>query len=168
MPVPVAPPSSAELAGNGSAAEAKNPLILDRTGEGLANAIEAALREAGVTPNDVDHVQAHGVSLDMYDHCETNAYKRVFGKHAYRVAISGVKSMVGQSYSAGGLLGVGAALLALNDGTVAPTINLDDPDPICDSHFVPRRARLNHVATAVVCSISFGGTHSAAVLRRLN
>lgn len=161
-------PILAELAGNGSAAEAKNPLILDRSGEGLATAIENALREAGVAPDEVDHVQAHGVSLDMYDHCETNAYKRVFGKHAYRMAISGVKSMVGQSYSAGGLLGLGAALLALKEGAVAPTINLDDPDPLCDLDFVPRRARLNDVATALVCSISFGGTHSAAVLRRLN
>lgn len=158
----------AEVAGNGSAAEAKNPLILDRTGSGLANAIEAALREAGIPAKDIDHIQAHGVSLDMYDHCETNAYKTVFGKHAYRIAISGVKSMVGQAYSAGGLLGLGAALLALNDGTVAPTINLDDPDPVCDLDFVPRRARLNDVDTAMVCSISFGGTHSAAVLRRLN
>ncbi len=155
----------AEVAGNGSAAEAKNPLILDRTGAGLASAIEAALREAGAAPEEVDHIQAHGVSLDMYDHCETNAYKSVFGKHAYRMAISGVKSMVGQAYSAGGMLGVGAALLALDDGTVSPTINLDDPDPLCDLDFVPRRARLNDVKTAMVCSISFGGTHSATVLR---
>lgn len=158
----------AEVAGNGSAAEAKNPLILDRTGAGLASAIEAALREAGAAPEEVDHIQAHGVSLDMYDHCETNAYKSVFGKHAYRMAISGVKSMVGQAYSAGGMLGVGAALLALDDGTVSPTINLDDPDPLCDLDFVPRRARLNDVKTAMVCSISFGGTHSATVLRGAN
>lgn len=158
----------AELAGNGSAAEAKNPLILDRTGAGLAHAIESALREAGLQPDEIDHVQAHGVSLDMYDHCETNAYKSVFGKHAYRMAISGVKSMVGQAYSAGGLLSVGGALLALHEGTIAPTINLEDPDPLCDLDFVPRRARMNDVAAALVCSISFGGTHSAAVLRRLN
>lgn len=158
----------AELAGNGSAAEARNPLILDRTGEGLAAAIEAALGEAGVAPDEVDHVQAHGVSLEMYDQCETNAYKKVFGRHAYRMAISAVKSMVGQAYSAGGLLGVGGALLALHDGTVAPTINLDDPDPQCDLDFTPRRARLNDINTALVSSISFGGTHSAAVLRRLN
>lgn len=158
----------AELAGNGSAAEAKNPLILDRTGAGLSQAITAALREAGLQPDEIDHVQAHGVSLDMYDHCETNAYKNVFGKHAYRMAISGVKSMVGQAYSAGGLLSVGGALLALHEGTIAPTINLDDPDPLCDLDFVPRRSRMNDVSAALVCSISFGGTHSAAVLRRLN
>ena len=76
--------------------------------------------------------------------------------------------MVGQSYSAGGLLSVGGALLALKEGTVAPTINLENPDPICDLDFVPRRARMNDVSAALVCSISFGGTHSAAVLRRLN
>ena len=161
-------PILAELAGNGCAAEANNPLILDRSGAGLANAVTAALKEAGVAPEEIDHIQAHGVSLEMYDHCETNAYKQVFGRHAYRIAISAVKSMVGQPYSAGGLLGVGGGLLSLHDGTVCPTINLDDPDPVCDLDFVPRHARLNDISTVLVSSISFGGTHSAAVLRRMN
>ncbi|MBI2435639.1 MAG: beta-ketoacyl-[acyl-carrier-protein] synthase family protein [Candidatus Hydrogenedentes bacterium] len=160
-------PILAELAGNGSAAEAGNPLILDRQGEALARAISMALKNAGVSPQDVDHIQAHGVSLEMYDRGETNAYKRAFGEAAYRIPISAVKSMVGQSYSAGGLLGVAAALMALNQGVVAPTLNLEDPDPLCDLDFVPRQSRLNDVSTALVTAMSFGGTHSATVLRRV-
>ena len=76
--------------------------------------------------------------------------------------------MVGQSYSAGGLMNLGAALLAMNRGVVSPTLNLDDPDPNCDLDYVPNRARLNDIKTVVVSAISFGGTHSATVVRSLN
>ncbi len=154
------------VAGFGSAADAANPLILDKTGAALSRAIQSALRDAGVSPNDIDHIQAHGVSLEMYDHCETNAYKRVFGRGAYRIPISAVKSMTGQAYAAGGLLGVASALLPMNEGVVPPTINLEDPDPLCDLDYVPQQARRNDVRTALVTSISFGGTHSAVVLRQ--
>jgi len=156
----------AEVAGSGASAEAQNPLILDKEGEALARAIQMAMRDAGVTPEDVDHVQAHGVSLEMYDRCETSAYKKALGKRAYRIPISGVKSMIGQSYAAGGLLGVAASLQALNESVVAPTVNLDDPDPLCDLDFVPHRARINDVKTALVVAMSFGGTHSATILRQ--
>ena len=109
---------------------------------------------------------AHGVSLDMYDHCETNAYKRVFGDGAYGIPVSAVKSMIGQSYSAGGLLGLSAALLALDRDIISPTVNLDEPDPICDLDCVPNRARMNDVGAALVVAISFGGTHSATIIRK--
>ncbi len=156
----------AEVAGNGSSAEGLNPLILDPEGAGLARAVEAALADAGAAPPDIDCILAHGVSLEMYDRSETNSYKRVFGKHAYRVPVSGVKSMLGQSYSAGGLMGVGAALLALGEGVLPPTLNLEDQDPKCDLDYVPHTARVNDVSAALVSAISFGGTHSAAILRR--
>jgi 3-oxoacyl-[acyl-carrier-protein] synthase II len=155
------------LAGTGSASEAANPLILDRQGEALARAMEGAIQHAGLSVREIDHIQAHGVSLEMYDRGETNAYKRAFGEHIYRIPISAVKSMVGQSYSAGGLFGVAAALLALNEGVVAPTVNLEDPDPVCDLDYVPQRARLNDIRTALVTAMSFGGTHSAVVLRQV-
>ncbi len=157
-----------EVAGNGATAEAHSPLILEAKGEALAKAIAAALNEAGARPEEIDLIQAHGVSLEMYDRCETNAYKLALGRHAYRVPISAVKSMVGQSYSAGGLMGVGAALLAFEKGVVAPTLNLDEPDPSCDLDFVPKKARINDVAAALISSMSFGGTHSATLLRRVN
>jgi len=157
-----------EVVANGSAAEALNPLILDQEGRALARAIETALKDGGVSADEIDHIQAHGVSLEMYDHCETAAYKRVFGDRAYRIPISAVKSMTGQSYAPGGLLGLGAALMTFEDGVVPPTINLEDPDPACDLDFVPQHARLNDVNTALVNAISFGGTHSATILRRVN
>ncbi len=157
----------AEVAGNGSTAEARNPLILDPEGRALARACEAALLDGGLSSDDVDYIQAHGASLDMYDRCETSAYKRVLGDRAYRVPVSAVKSMVGQSYAAGGLLGVGAALCTLSEGVVTPTLNLDEPDPRCDLDYVPHHARLNDIGTALVTAMSFGGTHSATVLRRV-
>jgi len=159
-------PILAEVLGYGAAAEGRNALVLDRSGEGLARAMQEALDDAGVAPHEIDHVQAHGASMDMYDRCETNALKRVFGRHAYRMPVSGVKSMVGQTYSAGGLFGVGAALLALDEGVVAPTINLEDPDPECDLDYVARHARRNDIETAMAVAISFGGTHTVVVLRR--
>lgn len=156
----------AEILGNGSSAEGLNPLILDKEGRALSRAISMAMYDAGTSASDIDYIQAHGVSLEMYDRCETNAYKRVLGSHAYRVPVSAVKSMIGQSYSAGGLLGVAAALLAVNEGVVSPTVNLEVQDPECDLDFVPRTARINDISTAMVTAMSFGGTHSATVLRR--
>ena len=156
----------AELAGSGAASDAASALILDQEGKALARAIRAALRDAGMQPEDLDHIQSHGVSLEMYDRCETNAMKRALGEHAYRVPITAVKSMTGQAYAAGGLLGVASALLPLNKGVVPPTINLESPDPECDLDYVPQRARLNDVRTALVLAISFGGTYAACVLRR--
>ena len=158
----------AEVAGSGAASDAANALILDKEGRALSRAITQAMREAGVQPNDIDHIQSHGVSLEMYDRCETNAYKLALGDRAYRVPISAVKSMTGQAYAAGGMLSVAAALLPLTEGVVPPTINLDDPDPECDLDFVPKRSRLNDVDTALVAAISFGGTYSATVLSRVN
>ncbi|HOT50055.1 MAG TPA: beta-ketoacyl synthase N-terminal-like domain-containing protein, partial [Candidatus Hydrogenedentes bacterium] len=158
----------AEVAGTGAAADASNPLILDREGKALSRAIDAALQDAGLGPDDIDHVQCHGVSLEMYDHCETNAYKRSLGGRAYRIPMSAAKSMTGQAYAAGGMLGVAAALMALDESVVSPTINLMDPDPVCDLDFVPNHSRLNDVRAALVSAISFGGTYSTAVLRRVN
>lgn len=157
-----------EMLGTGSAAEAANPLILDKEGQALARAIDNALRDAGIQPHEVDHIEGHGVSLDMYDRSETSAYKRAFGDHAYRIPISAVKSMTGQAYAAGGMLGVGAALMTLNEGVLPPTLNLDDPDPNCDLDYVPREARFNDVNTVLVSAMSFGGTHSAVLLGRAN
>ncbi|MCP4640137.1 MAG: beta-ketoacyl-[acyl-carrier-protein] synthase family protein [bacterium] len=158
----------ASIEGCGSAAEGRNPLILDKTGDGLARAVTAALRDAAMTPADIDCIQCHGVSLEMYDRSETKAYKTALGECAYRVPISATKSMTGQAYAAGGLLGLSAALMTLNEGVIPPTLNLDDPDPECDLDFVPLNSRVNDVETAMVTAMSFGGTHSAVLLRRFN
>lgn len=158
----------AELAGNGAAAEGLSPLILDKEGKGLARAITMALAEAAIESQDLDTVFAHGVSLPMYDRSETNALKLALGRHAYRIPISATKSMTGQSYSAGGLVGLASALLSLDRGIVPPTLNLEDPDPECDLDYVAGKTRMNDIKTALVTAISFGGTTSATVLRRLN
>jgi len=156
-----------ELAGSGAAADAGSALVLDPEGKALARAIGAALKDAGVQPHEVDHIQAHGVSLEMYDRTETNAIKRALGDHAYRVPISAVKSMTGQPYAVGGVLGVASALLALNRGVVPPTINLETADPECDLDYVPLVARKNDVRTALVLGMSFGGTYAASVVRKV-
>lgn len=157
-----------ELAGHGSSAEGLSPLILDKEGKGLARAMTAALGNAGIASDNVDYAHPHGVSLSMYDRSETNAYKLALGPRAYRIPLSATKSLTGQSYAAGGLLGVASALFTLNTGIVPATKNLTDPDPACDLDFVPLHARMNDINTALVTSISFGGTHSAVVLRRMN
>ena len=157
-----------EVAGFGAAAEGRNPMILDKEGKGLAHAITRALTSAGMQPSDLDAAHCHGVSLPMYDRSETASYKRSLGKHAYRIPLSATKSMTGQAYAAGGLMGVASALMTLNTGVVPPTINLTTPDPNCDLDYVPQTARLNDVSSTLVTAISFGGTHSAAILRRMN
>lgn len=154
--------------GYGAAAEAHSPLTLDEEGEALGSAIQKSLKSGGIGPGDLDAAFCHGVSLPMYDRAEANAYKRALGNCAYRIPISATKSMVGQPYAAGGMMGVGAALLAFQNGVVSPTINLDNPDPLCDLDFVAQESRMNDVDSALVTAMSFGGTHNALVLRRMN
>jgi 3-oxoacyl-[acyl-carrier-protein] synthase II len=161
-------PILAEVAGSGSAAEGASPLILDKEGRGLARAIEMALADAAIAAEDVSAVHSHGVSLSMYDQSETRSLKRALGRHAHRVPISATKSMTGQAYSAGGMMGILASLLMINRGVVPPTLNLTDPYPECDLDYVPLTARINDVETALITSISFGGTHSATLIRRFN
>lgn len=156
----------AVVAGSGGAAEGGSPLILDKSGGGLARAISSALEDAGLQPHEIDCAQCHGVSLPMYDRCETNAYKLALGDHAYRVPISATKSMTGQPYSAGGIMSVVSALMAFERGAISPTINLNEPDEECDLDYVPGTVRMNHVNAALVTAMSFGGTHSATVLTR--
>jgi 3-oxoacyl-[acyl-carrier-protein] synthase II len=158
----------AEVCGYGAAAEGQNPLILDKEGKALARAITAALHEAGLTPADVDGAACHGVSLPSYDRSETNAFKDALGRYAYRIPITACKSMTGQPYSAGGIFNVGTALFALASGIMPPTINLDEPDPMCDLDFVPKIARYNDVQAMLVTAMSFGGTHGALVMRKRN
>jgi len=161
-------PILAEVCGYGGAAEGQNALILDKEGKALARAITAALHESGLTPADVDGAACHGVSLPSYDRSETNAYKDALGRYAYRIPITACKSMTGQPYSAGGIFNVGTALFALDSGIMPPTINLDEPDPMCDLDFVPKIARYNDVQVMLVTAMSFGGTHGALVMRKRN
>ena len=156
------------LSGYGSASEGANALLLDKEGKGLARAIEAALRDSGMRPNDLDCIHCHGVGLEIYDRCEVNAYKIALEDYAYRLPLTATKSMIGQAYSAGGLFSVVGALLSLNSGAIPPTLNLLDPYPDCDLDFTPLCGRINDVQGALVTALSFGGTHAAVALQRLN
>ncbi len=158
----------AEIAGTGAASEGMNPLIMQRDGLALARAIGASLDEAGIAPAEVDCAHCHGVGLTNYDLCEVNAYKAALGQQAYKIPISATKSMIGQAYSAGGLFSVVGALLSLETGLIPPTINLENPTPECDLDFVPKTPRWNDPSNALVTALSFGGTHSAVVLRAMD
>ncbi|MCC6796129.1 MAG: beta-ketoacyl-[acyl-carrier-protein] synthase family protein [Candidatus Hydrogenedentes bacterium] len=155
-----------EFAGYAAAAEGNNPLVIDKEGKALARAIENALRGAGMNAQELDAAVCHGVSLPMYDRSESNAYKRALGDHAYHIPITAPKSMTGQPYAAGGLIGLGAALMCLDHGIISPTINLSEPDPDCDLDYVPNHSRMNDVRSIIVTAMSFGGTHSGVVLRK--
>lgn len=157
----------AEIAGSGSASEGNNPLLLQRNGDAVSRAILSALRASGMAKDDVECIQAHGVGLSTYDKAEVQAYKTALGPHALRVPISAVKSMTGQPYSVGGLLGVAGGCMSLTTGIVPPTINHGSPTEGCDLDFVPNEARLNAPTNVLVTAMSFGGTHSAVVLRKV-
>ena len=157
-----------EVAGNGSASEGHSAVILQREGYAIANAIQAALEDAGLEARDIDCAHCHGVSLPMYDKAETQGYRNALQEYAYRIPITASKSMIGQAYAVGGLLNVVGALLSLERGVIPPTINLENPSPECDLDYVPKTSRYNDPATALVNALSFGGTHTAAVLKRWN
>lgn len=154
------------ISGYGSTSEGNNALLIDKKGVALRRAIERALASAGMLPQDIDSAFCHGVGLAMYDTCEVNAYKAALGRHAYRIPISATKSMIGQAYAVGGLNSVAGALMSLNTGVIPPTINLNEPASGCDLDFVPHVARTNDVRTALVTTLSFGGTHTAAIVSR--
>lgn len=152
----------------GFSSEGNNPMLIEKGGEALSRAIDTTLSRAGLQPSDIDAIHGHGVALTMYDRCETNAYKRSFGQHAYRIPISTTKAMTGQTYSVGGFLNIAGVLMSINEGVIPPTLNLHDPMPECDLDYVPLRARRNEVDHVLVTTLSFGGTHGAAVISRAN
>jgi 3-oxoacyl-[acyl-carrier-protein] synthase II len=157
-------PIYGEVLGHGSASEAIGMRKGDLTGRRMASAISDAIRQAGLTPDAIDHVNAHGSSLPDYDICDTNAFKEAFGSHAYRIPISSIKSMIGQPISAAGTLQAAAACLSIRDQLVPPTINQEVHDPACDLDYVPNTSRTARVRHVVVNGHSFGGSVAALVI----
>lgn len=151
------------LVGYGSTDDAHHITSPAPRGRGAAEAMRQALCQAGVAATDVQYVNAHGTGTDQNDKAETDAIKDVFGDHAYRLAVSSTKSMVGHTLGAAGALEASFCLLAMRDGIVPPTINLRQPDPDCDLDYVPNEAR--RLATRVTMSNSFGfGGHNVSLV----
>ena len=161
-------PIYAEVLGHGSASEAIGMRKGDLTGRRMASAIFDAIRQAGLTSDAIDHVNAHGSSLPDYDICDTNAFKEAFGSHAYRIPITSIKSMIGQPISAAGTIQAAAACLSIRDQVVPPTINQEVPDPQCDLDYVPNTSRPARVRYVLVNGHSFGGSVAALVIGQVN
>jgi len=157
----------AELIGAALTADAFHISAPEPTGRGAAMAMTKAMVDAGVAPAEVDYIAAHGTSTPLNDVTETRAIKTAFGDHAYRVSISGPKSMVGHMIGGAGVVGALAALGAIREGVVPPTINLEEPDlPECDLDYTPLVAREKRVETAMINGFGFGGQNAVAVFRR--
>ena len=155
-----------EVIGHCSTADAFRLTDSHDQGRGAIAAIRGALDDAGIGHSDVGYINAHGTSTPSNDSIETLAIKRVFGDDAFRVPISSTKSMTGHLVSAGGAVEAIACLMAIRDGVLPPTINLENPDPSCDLDYVPNRARERPVDVALSNSFGFGGQNTALVLRR--
>ncbi|MFB3883443.1 MAG: beta-ketoacyl-ACP synthase II [Armatimonadota bacterium] len=154
-----------ELLGYGATADAYHITDPLPDGDGQARAMEAALRDARISPDEVDYVNAHGTATQVGDIAETRALKRVFGERAKQVPVSSTKSVTGHLLGAGGAVEAIACLCAMRDGVAPPTANLDDPDPECDLDYVPKQAREVRIRTAMSNSFGFGGHNATLVLR---
>jgi beta-ketoacyl-acyl-carrier-protein synthase II len=159
-------PIVGEIIGYGNSADAIDMIAADETGAGAARAMRMALRKAGIAPEAVDYINAHGTGTPLNDAAETQAIKTVFGAHAHRLAISSTKSMLGHMMGAAGSIEAIICALAILDGRIPPTINLEQPDPACDLDYVPNVTREATVDVALSNSIGLGGHNSALILRR--
>jgi 3-oxoacyl-[acyl-carrier-protein] synthase II len=159
-------PILAELVGYGSTADAYHITEPAPGGEGLVRAMEQALLGAGLHPEQVDYINAHGTSTQLNDVTETRAIKTCFGNHAYKVAISSTKSMLGHTFGAAGAVEAAISVLSIVHGIMPPTINLEHADPECDLDYIPNQARRGEVNVALSNSMGFGGHNTSLVFRR--
>ncbi|MEO8573131.1 MAG: beta-ketoacyl-[acyl-carrier-protein] synthase family protein [Pyrinomonadaceae bacterium] len=154
----------AEIAGYGVTCDAYHRVRLEENGIEPARAMTLAMEDAGLSPDQINYVNLHGTSTQLNDRIETQAVKLAFGKAAYDIPMSGTKSQIGHPQGATGAAGIGAALLAMKEGVIPPTINLDVPDPLCDLDYVPNTARRAQVDAALCNCIGFGSKNSALIL----
>jgi 3-oxoacyl-[acyl-carrier-protein] synthase II len=157
----------AEIAGFGMSGDAYHMTAPAEDGDGAVRCMASALADAGLRPDQIDYINAHGTSTPAGDVVESNAIKQVFGDHARRVAISSTKSMLGHQLGAAGAVEVVICALAIRDQVAPPTINLDCPDPACDLDYIPHTARQMRIETVLSNSFGFGGTNGSLILRRL-
>lgn len=156
----------AELIGYGVTSDAFHLVQPHETGDGACRAMRLAIESAGLNPEDIDYINAHGTSTPMNDAVETKAIKRAFGDAAASVPISSTKSMIGHSLGASGAIEAVACVKTIEDGVIHPTVNYETPDPDCDLDYVPNTSRKAEVRTILSNSFGFGGQNACLVLRR--
>jgi 3-oxoacyl-[acyl-carrier-protein] synthase II len=159
-------PIYAEMVGYGATSDAYHITAPVEGGNGAARAIVVALNKAGMSPDELDYINAHGTSTQLNDAAETNAIKTALGSHAYKVPISSTKSMLGHLMGAAGAVEAIVAVLTIRDGIIHPTINYHHPDPVCDLDYVPNVARKAKVRTAISNSFGFGGHNACVAFRK--
>ncbi|QRN03818.1 beta-ketoacyl-ACP synthase II [Legionella sp. MW5194] len=157
----------AELVGFGMSGDAYHITAPDEDADGAARAMEAAVQDANIAPSLVDYINAHGTSTYLNDMNETKAVKRVFGDHAYQLAMSSTKSMTGHLLGAAGAVEAIFSILAIRDQIAPPTINLDNPDEGCDLNYVPHKAQSMKIDYALSNSLGFGGTNGSLLFKRV-
>lgn len=157
----------AEITGYGATCDAYHRVRLEEGGDEPARAMRLALQDAGRSPEDVDYVNLHGTSTLLNDRIETSALKLALDGHAQRIPMSATKSQVGHPQGASGAAGLGAALCAMHENMIPPTINLDEPDPDCDLDYVANHARAANVKVALCNCIGFGSKNSALLVERI-
>jgi len=156
----------AELVGFGMSGDAHHMTAPLESGAGASLCMQNAIRDAGISASQVDYVNAHGTSTPLGDAAETVAIKRAFGDHAYKLAVSSTKSMTGHLLGAAGAVEAIFSVLAIRDGAIPPTINLENPDPACDLDYVPNHAREQKLTYAMSNSFGFGGTNGTLLFQR--
>ena len=156
----------AELVGYGMSADAFHVTAPPDDGDGAYRVMRNALRDAAIAPDQVQYINAHGTSTEVGDRIETAAIKRTFGGHAYELAVSSTKSMTGHLLGGAGGLEAGITVLALRDQIAPPTMNLENPDPLCDLDYVPNHARPMRIDCALSNSFGFGGTNGCLIFKR--
>jgi len=156
-----------ELVGFGMSSDAYHMTSPATDGEGAARCIDHALKDAGLNPEDIDYVNAHGTSTPAGDVAETNAIKRAFGGHAYKLAVSSTKSMTGHLLGAAGGIEAIFSVLAIRDQILPPTINIDNQDPDCDLDYVANTARDAKINVAMSNSFGFGGTNGTLIFKKI-
>ena len=155
----------AEIIGGALTADAFHISAPDPSGRGQTRAMTSALRNAGIAPDEVDYIVAHGTATQLNDSTETKAIKAAYGDHAYKVAISSPKSMIGHLVGAAGIASALAGIGAIRDQVISPTANLHTPDPECDLDYVPLTARAAKIETVAVNGFGFGGQNAVTIFR---
>ncbi|WP_133135415.1 beta-ketoacyl-ACP synthase II [Legionella rowbothamii] len=157
----------AELVGFGMSGDAYHITAPDEDADGATRAMEAAIRDAQINPQQIDYINAHGTSTYLNDLGETKAIKRVFKEHAYDLAVSSSKSMTGHLLGAAGAVEAIISIMAIQDQLAPPTINLDNPDEGCDLNYVPHQAQKRTINYVLSNSLGFGGTNGSLIFKRI-